>query len=74
MATMYCVYVPAAVTDDGAYTLPPNFDATVDKNGRIHVSYGQMENSIVHDKRHFMELVQRQREYLNKKPNTQMTD
>jgi len=42
------------------------FDATVDKGGRIFVSYGHMENTLVHDKRHFMELVQRQRECIGK--------
>jgi hypothetical protein len=39
------------------------FDATVDKGGRIFVSFGHMENSIVYDKRQFMELVQRHRDY-----------
>jgi len=49
------------------------FDATVDKVGKIHVSYGHMENTTVFDKRHFMELIQRQREYINGKPNPNTT-
>jgi hypothetical protein len=44
------------------------FHASVDKAGRIFVSWGLTENSIVHDKRHFMQLVQRQRDFLAKNP------
>ena len=39
------------------------FDASVDKGGRIFASYGHMESSLVYDKRHFMELVQRHKDY-----------
>lgn len=46
-----------------------HFDATVNKGGRIFVSFGHMENSIVHDKRQFMGLVQRNRDYLAGKLN-----
>ena len=49
------------------------FDASVDKGGRISVSYCLVENSIVYDKRHFMELVQRQRDYINGNLNSQST-
>jgi len=40
-----------------------HFDATVNKGGRIRVSWGLTENSIVYSKRQFMELVQRHRDY-----------
>jgi hypothetical protein len=39
-----------------------HFDARVNKQGRIFVSYGQMEDSIAYDKGQFMELVQRHRD------------
>jgi hypothetical protein len=45
------------------------FEARVTKEGKISVCYGRMEDSIAYDKRHFMELVQRHREYIADKPN-----
>jgi hypothetical protein len=45
------------------------FDARVDKRGRISVSYGRMEDGIAYDKQQFMGLVQRHRDYIGGKPN-----
>jgi hypothetical protein len=44
-------------------------DVRVTKDGKISVYYGRMEDSLAYDKRHFMELVQRHREYIADKPN-----
>ena len=40
-------------------------EATVDKSGRIYLAWGQTEYTVVHDKRHFMDLVQRHREHIS---------
>jgi hypothetical protein len=45
------------------------FDARVNKQGRLSISYGRMKDGIVYDKRHFMELVQHHRDHISGKPN-----